>query len=215
MFLRTAVVGRPGRVGQLRPGQDAGLPLGHLPGRARARPHHRLRRPQGPTGVGGGARRVPGRPAPPRRRPGRHRAGLGRAAAPAVPHRAEPLRHAQPLPGQRRGGPPPVGDGLPPAPLLRPRRAGRGRRDAPAPLGRSRPPPHPRRVQRGDAGLAVVLPLHLLHRPGRQVPAGVAAGERLRPAVADVRLHAQGGGAPHVRGRRPAWRGCCSARSSS
>ena len=50
-------------------------------------------------------------------------------------------------------------------------------------------------------GLAVVLLLHLLHRPRRQVPARLAARERLRPAVADVRLHAEGGGAPHVRRR--------------
>ena len=54
----------------------------------------------------------------------------------AVPHRAEPLRPAQPVPGQRRGGPPPVGDGVPAAPLLRPRRPRRGRRDARAPLRR-------------------------------------------------------------------------------
>ena len=32
-------------------------------------------------------------------------------------------------------------------------------------------PAHPGRLQRGDAGLAVVLHVHLLHRPGRQVPA--------------------------------------------
>ena len=119
--------------------------------------------------------RVPRRPAPPARRAGRHRAGVGRAAAAAVPDRAEPLRPAQPVPGQRRGGPPPVGDGVPAAPLLRPRRSRRGRRDARAPLGRRRPPAHPRRVQRADARLAVVLLLHLLHRPRRQVPAGVAA----------------------------------------
>ena len=130
---------------------------------------------------------VPGeyrvRPAPPARRAGRHRAGVGRAAARAVPHRAEPVRPAQPVPGQRRGGPPPVGDGVPAAPLLRPRRPRRGRRDARAPLGRRRQPAHPRRVQRADARLAVVLLLHLLHRPRRQVPAGLAAGERVRPAV--------------------------------
>ena len=37
-----------------------------------------------------------------------------------VPHRAEHLRPAQPVPGQRRGRSPPVGDGVPAAPLLRP-----------------------------------------------------------------------------------------------
>ena len=45
-------------------------------------------------------------------------------------------------------------------------------------------PAHPRRVQRGDAGLAVVLHVHLLHRPGRQVPARHAEGVGVRPAVA-------------------------------
>ena len=43
-------------------------------------------------------------------------------------------------------------------------------------------PAHPGRVQRGDPGLAVVLHVHLLHRPGRQVPARHAEGVRLRPA---------------------------------
>ena len=53
----------------------------------------------------------------------------------ALPHCAEPLRHAQPVPGQRRGGPSPVGDGVPPPPLLRSRRSRRGRRAARTPLG--------------------------------------------------------------------------------
>ena len=130
--------------------------------------------------------------------PGEHRADLrrlvvvqgdtepasGGATARPVPHRAEPLRPAEPLPGERRGGPAPLGDGLPAPPLLRQGRPRRGRRDARTALGRSRPPPHPRRLQRADAGLAVVLPLHLLHRPGREVPARFAARERLRPALA-------------------------------
>ena len=120
------------------------------------------------------------------------------------------VRPAQPVPGQRRGGPAPLGDGVPPAPLLRSRRARRGRRDARTPLRRRRPAAHPRRVQRADAGLAVVLLLHLLHRPRRQVPARLAARVGVRSAVADVRLHAEGGGAPHVRRAPPA-----SAASSS
>ncbi|MEJ7704870.1 MAG: hypothetical protein WKF47_14980 [Geodermatophilaceae bacterium] len=49
-------------------------------------------------------------------------------------HRAEPLRPAQPVPGQRRGGPAPLGDGLPAAGLLRPRGPGRGRAAAQAQL---------------------------------------------------------------------------------
>ncbi len=67
--------------------------------------------------------------------------------------------------------------------------------------GRCRQAPDPRRVQRADPGLAVVLPLHLLHRSRRQVPARGPQGECVRPACADVRLHAEGGGPPHVRGR--------------
>ena len=133
------------------------------------------------------------------RDPGRHRARLGRAAAQPRRHRAEPVRPAQPVPGERRGRPAPVGDGVPAARLLRPRGA-RGGRGAAAPqLRQPGRAAHPRRVQRGDAGLAVVLHVHLLHRPGRQVPARHAEGVRLRPAVAHLRVHAQGGGAPHVR----------------
>ena len=59
---------------------------------------------------------------------------------------------------------------------------------------------HPRGLQRGDPGLAVVLHVHLLHRPGRQVPARHAEGVGLRPAPPHLRVHAQGGGPPHVRG---------------
>jgi benzoyl-CoA 2,3-dioxygenase component B len=66
-------------------------------------------------------------PAPPDRDPGRHRAGLGRAAAPSRQDRALALRPAQPVPGQCRGRPPPLGDGLPAARLFRPRRPRGGR----------------------------------------------------------------------------------------
>ena len=197
VYLRTAVnVGREGwaHFGHVR---DEGLPLGHLPGRAGRRAPDRLRRAQGRAGLAEGARRVPRRPAAADRHPGRHRAGLRRAAAQPRRHRAVPLRPAQPVPGQRRGGPPPLGDGLPAARLLRPR-GPRGGRGAAAPQLRQRGrAAHPRRVQRGDAGLAVVLHVHLLHRPRRQVPARHAEGVRLRPAVAHLRVHAQGGGAPH------------------
>ena len=141
--------------------------------------------------------RVPGRAAAADRDPGRHRARERRAAAQPRRDRAVPVRPAQPLPGQRRRGPPPVGDGLPAARLLRPR-GPRGGRGAAAPQLRQRGlAPHPRRVQRGDPRLAVVLHVHLLHRPGRQVPARHAEGVRLRPAEPDLRVHAQGRGAPH------------------
>ena len=71
------------RLGALRPREDARLPLGHLPGRARGRAPHQLRHPQGRARVAGAARRVPRGAAPADRDPGRHRARLGRAAAPA------------------------------------------------------------------------------------------------------------------------------------
>ena len=123
---------------------------------------------QGRAGLAGGAGRIPRHAAPPDRHPGRHRAGLGRAAAPSRQDRAVALRHAQPVPGQRRGGPPPLGDGLSAAQVFRPRRPRGGRRAAAPPLRQRRRAAHARRLQRGDAGLAVVLHVHLLHRPRRQ-----------------------------------------------
>ena len=199
VYLRTAVDVRPRGLGALRPRADAGLPVGHLPGRARPGPADRVRRAQGRARLAEGPRRVPGRAAAADRDPGRHRAGLGRAAAQPRRDRAVPVRPAQPLPGQRRRGPPPVGDGLPAARLLRPRGPGGGRGAAAPQLRQRGLAAHPRRVQRGDAGLALVLHVHLLHRPRRQVPARHAQGVRVRPAVADLRVHAQGRGAPHVR----------------
>jgi benzoyl-CoA 2,3-dioxygenase component B len=61
----------------------------------------------------------PGRAAPPDRHPGRHRAGIGRAAASTGQDLPVALRPAQPVPSQRRGGPAPLGHGLPAARLLR------------------------------------------------------------------------------------------------
>ena len=147
--------------------------------------------------------------------PGEHRANLRRiivTQGDTEPASVEQQRHlgltapvairpAQPLPGQRRGRAAPVGDGLPAAPLLRPRRPRGSRGAARAPLGRPRQPAHPGRVQREDAGLARVLHVHLLHRPRRQVPALRARRERLRPAGAHDEVHADRGSAPHVRRR--------------
>ena len=139
--------------------------------------------------------------APPHRHPGRHRARVGRAAAPPGPDLPVALRPAQPLPGQRRGGPAPLGDGLPARRPLRPRRARGVRGAAAAALGRPRQAAHPGRLQREDAGLAVLLHVLLLHRPRRQVPARQPRRERLRSALAHLPLHAHRGGPPHVRGR--------------
>ena len=46
-----------------------------------------------------------------------------------------------------------------------------------------------------------VLHVHLLHRPRRQVPARGARRVGLRPALAHLPVHADRGGAPHVRRR--------------
>ena len=168
---------------------------------AEAEPQDPLRRSQRRAGLAGSAGRTPREPAPHHRHAGRHRARVGRAAAPPRPDRAVAVRPAQPVPDQRRGRPPPVGHGVPAAPLLRPRRPRGSRGAARAPLGRPRQPAHPRRVQRAHAGLAGVLHVHVLHRPRRQVPAQRAGRERLRSAGAHHQVHAHRGSAPHVRRR--------------
>ena len=118
--------------------------------------------------VAGNSGRISRHAAPPRGDPGRHRARLGRTAAPSRQDRAVALRHAQSVPGQRRGGPSSLGDGLSAAQVFRQRRPRRGRRPAAPPLRQRGCAAHARRVQRGDAGLAVVLHVHLLHRSRRQ-----------------------------------------------
>ena len=192
---------RSGRLGALRVREAAGVPLGHLPRRSRARSAHRLRRLLRPAGLAGSARRVPQPAAPPDRHAGRHRAGERRAAALARPALPEPLRPAQSLPGERRGGPPPVGDGLPAALVLRPRRPRRGGGAARAAERQPRQAAHPRGVQRADRQLARLLHVHDVHRPRRQVAAAVALGELARSAVAHDAVHADRGSAPHVRRR--------------
>ena len=123
--------------------------------------------------------------------------------------RAVALRPAQPVPGQRRGRPSPVGDGLSAPHVLRPRRPRRGRGAARAPLGRS---PTSRassaRSTSRSQQLARLLHVHDVHRPRRQVSARRARRVRLRSARAHLPLHAHRGSAPHVRrrDRRPARR---------
>ena len=213
VYLRTAVSVDPQGWAQFGSRQDARLPLGHLPEPRRRRPQDPLRRPQGREGLAGRARRIPRQPAPHHRHAGRHRAGVGRAAAPPRPDLPEPVRPAQPVPGQRRGRPPPVGHGLPAAQALRPRRPRGSRGPARAPQRRREQPAHPRRLQRADARLAELLHVHLLHRPRRQVPALRAGRERVRPAGAHDQVHADRRSAPHVRrrerrvARHPAHRG--------
>ena len=145
---------------------------------------HRLRRFLRPAGLAGSAGRVPQSAAPPDRHAGRHRAGQRRAAALARPPLPEHVRPAQPVSGERRRGPPPLGDGLPAALVLRPRRPRRGGGAARAPERQPRQAAHPRRVQRADRQLARLLHVHDVHRPRRQVAAAVAVGELARSAVA-------------------------------
>ena len=80
-----------------------------------------------------------------------------------------------------------------------------GREEAEALLQRrSGDPDTPRMLgafNEADAGLAVVLHVHVLHRPRRQDAARGAGAIRLRSAVAHLPLHADRGGAPHVRRR--------------
>src|SRR5262245_21326315 len=84
------------------------------------------------------------------------------SAAPSRQDRAVALRHAQSVPGERRGRLPSVGDGLSAAEIFRRRRPRGGRGIAAAPLRRPRHAAHARRLQREDAGLAVVLHVHHL-----------------------------------------------------
>ncbi len=176
-----------------------GISLGHFPGRADAGSPHRLRRLQGPAGVAGSAGRVPQPVAPPDRHSRRHRARQRRAAALARRALPEPLRPAQPVPGQRRRRPPPVGDGLPAALVLRPRRPRRGGSAARAPQRQRRHAAHARGLQRADRHLARLLRVHDVHRSRRQVTAAVAVGELARSAGANDEVHAHRRSASHVR----------------
>src|SRR5262245_22887881 len=72
-----------GWLGALRFREDAGVPLGDLPGRADARPEHRLRRFDGAAGVDRRPRRTPKHAATADRHARRHRARIRGAAAPA------------------------------------------------------------------------------------------------------------------------------------
>ena len=151
-------------LGAFRLREDARLSLGHFPRPGRRRAQGEFRRAQGRARVAGSARRISRQPAPPDRHAGRHRARLGRAAAPSRPHLPVALRSAEPVPGQRRGRPPPLGDGVSAARLFRPRRARGSGSAARAALGRRRQSAHPRRVQRANARLARVLHVHVLSR---------------------------------------------------
>ena len=97
-------------------------------------------------------------------------------------YRAEPVRPAQPVPGQRRRGPPPLGHGLSPPHAVRPRRPRGSRGSAAAPLGqRGRRASSARSTSRCRTGC--LLHVHDLHGSGRQVPAPLPGGVRARPTA--------------------------------
>ena len=184
--------------------QDARLPLGHLPRAARRRS---ARSASATTWASRRGRRCRASTATrcaasssPRATPSRPRSS---SSACSGKHRAVALRPAQPLPGERRGGAAPLGDGLPAAPLLR--HATGARRPRSCCERRAGDPDKPRilgRLQRADRRLARLLHVHDVHRPRRQVPARARWRESgLRSAGAHHPLHAHRGGAPHVRGR--------------
>ena len=136
VYLRTAVaVGREGWANFAHV-KHAGVPVGHLPGRARSRTGAiALRRAQG--------RAVPGSRCPASTGPSLQRLIVvqGDTEPASVEQqrqlgadRAQPVRPAQPVPGQRRGRPAPVGDGLPAA---RATSAATGREEAEALLQRN------------------------------------------------------------------------------
>ena len=105
--------GRQG-LGQVRLREDAGVPLGHLPRRAGAGPR---RSTSATTRASPRGRRCPASTAATLRRLIVTQGDTEPASVEQQRHlgRTVPvaLRPAQPLPGQRGGGPPPVGDGLP------------------------------------------------------------------------------------------------------
>ena len=103
VYLRTAISVDPDGWAHFEFRETARLPLGHLPGRPGVRSDDRLRQLVRPAGLARGPRRVPEPAAPSDRDPGRYRAGVGRAAAPARSQVSQPVRPAQPVPGQRRG----------------------------------------------------------------------------------------------------------------
>ena len=191
------------RLGALRLREDARLPLGHLPRRRRAGPHASASAttwasPSGRRSRASTATRCAASSSP-RATPSRRASSS--SACSATP-RPIALRPAQPLPGERRGGPPPLGDGLPAAQLLRPRRPRGGRGAARAPPRQPRQAAHPRRLQRAVHRLARRSSCSRCSPTATASTSSLALAESgFDPLVAHDALHADRGGAPHVRRR--------------
>ena len=131
-------LGRSEGLGEVRLREDARIPLGHSARAARGRPENSVRPPFWRAGLAGYSGRISRHAAPSRRHPGRHRTGLRRAATLPRQDRTIALRHAQRVSGQRRGRTSPMGDGLHPAKIFRPRRPRGSGRAVAAPLRRRR-----------------------------------------------------------------------------
>ena len=136
VYLRTAYSVDPRGWAKFDYVQDAGISLGHSAGAAGREPRHSFGEILRQAGLAGSPGRIPRHAAPADRDPGRHRAGIRRAAAPSRQDRALALRPAQPVPGQCRGRPPSLGDGLSAAEIFRPRRPRGGGRFVAPPLRR-------------------------------------------------------------------------------
>ena len=121
IYLRTAVSVDPDGLGALRLREDARVPLGHLSRRSGADRRIGFGDFHGQPVWHDVPGRVPQPAAPPRGDAGRHRAGERRAAT-ARSSLPERVRPAEPVSGERRGRPSPLGDGVHSPLLLRPRR---------------------------------------------------------------------------------------------
>jgi len=142
--------------------------------------------------------------------------GVGRAAAASRPDRTIALRSSQPLPGERRGRPAPVGDGVPAATatFFGPRRAAR-RPNAPCWRRRSGDtdnPRHPgaRSTSARPIGSRLFMFTYFTDRDGK-FPAECALRPEsgFDPAGTHDEVHADGGSAPHVRRRVGRCRASC------
>ena len=203
VYLRTATSVDAEGWATLRLREDARLPLGHLPRRRRC--------PTARIGFGDHM----GEPVW-QQVPGEHRNMLRRlivTQGDTEPASVEQqrilgktcpsaLRSAQPLPGERRGGAASLGDGLPAPRVLRPRRprGGRGRCFSAA----AATPTSPRILgafnEPSPDWLSFFMFTYFTDRDGKYQLASLAESG-LRSALAHLPLHADRGGASHVRRR--------------
>ena len=216
-YLRTASErGRAG-LGAVRLRDDARVSLGHLPRGARgrsgashsARPRDSRRGRRCRVSIAERCDGSSSRRATPSRR-------QGRAAAAPRPDVSVALRSPQPVPGERRGRPAPVGDGVsPPGPFRsrRPRRGGDSSCSAAPAIATSRASSAPSTSRRRTGSRTSCSATSRTATGSTSSPASPrAAPIRSR---AHGRLHAHGRSAPHVHRRERDLHGSCSARARS